>query len=200
MHEHDEIDPLVRMAVQHYQFEAIHPFTDGNGRTGRIINILFLVEQGLLDSPILYLSRYIIQNKSDYYRLLLYVTHKQAWADWVLFVLTGVEETCLWTTEKIKAIRYSLIAEHCGTDEQVMRELLDGADSMIEAIERVGPEGEKRLCHFEIPDLGEAEEKLAESELLDPEDPDDMFEPFAKGGLFRKGSLLDRVRKKVKGN
>ena len=102
--------------------------------------------------------------------------------------------------EKIKAIRYSLIAEHCGTDEQVMRELLDGADSMIEAIERVGPEGEKRLCHFEIPDLGEAEEKLAESELLDPEDPDDMFEPFAKGGLFRKGSLLDRVRKKVKGN
>ncbi|MDX1403779.1 MAG: Fic family protein [Woeseiaceae bacterium] len=105
MHEHTEFDPLVRLAVQHYQFEAIHPFTDGNGRTGRIINILFLVEQGLLDSPILYLSRYIIQNKSDYYRLLLYVTHKQAWADWVLFVLTGVEETCLWTTEKIKAIR-----------------------------------------------------------------------------------------------
>ena len=68
MHRHQDIDPLVRMAIQHYQFEAIHPFSDGNGRTGRIINILFLVEHGLLDSPILYLSRYIIQNKAAYYR------------------------------------------------------------------------------------------------------------------------------------
>ena len=105
MHQHDDIDPLVRMAVQHYQFEAIHPFTDGNGRTGRIINILFLVEQGLLDTPILYLSRHIIQHKSDYYRFLMNVTHKQAWGDWIMFMLNGVEETCTWTTDKIKAIR-----------------------------------------------------------------------------------------------
>jgi Fic family protein len=105
MHKDTDIDPLVRMAVQHYQFEAIHPFTDGNGRTGRIINILFLVEQGLLDTPILYLSRYIIHNKSDYYRFLMNVTHKQAWGDWIMFMLNGVEETCTWTTEKIKAIR-----------------------------------------------------------------------------------------------
>ena len=105
MHTNDDIDPLVCMAVQHYQFEAIHPFTDGNGRTGRILNILFLVEQGLLDSPILYLSRHIIQNKSDYYRLLLNVTHNQAWSDWIMFMLNGVEETCIWTTDKIKAIR-----------------------------------------------------------------------------------------------
>jgi Fic family protein len=105
MHKNEDVDPLVRMAVQHYQFEAIHPFTDGNGRTGRILNILFLVEQGLLDSPILYLSRYIIQNKSDYYRLLLSVTHQQTWSDWIMFMLNGVEETCVWTTEKIKAIR-----------------------------------------------------------------------------------------------
>ena len=105
MHENNDIDPLVRMAVQHYQFEAIHPFADGNGRTGRIINILFLVEQGLLDSPILYLSRHIIQNKGDYYRLLLNITYKQAWEDWIMFVLNGVEETCIWTTDKIKAIR-----------------------------------------------------------------------------------------------
>jgi Fic family protein len=105
MHKNDDIDPLVRMAVQHYQFEAIHPFTDGNGRTGRILNILFLVEQGLLNSPILYLSRHIIQNKSDYYRLLLSVTHNQAWSDWIMFMLNGVEETCIWTTDKIKAIR-----------------------------------------------------------------------------------------------
>ena len=105
MHRHTEFDPLVRLAVQHYQFEAIHPFADGNGRTGRILNILFLVEQGLLDSPILYLSRHIIQNKSDYYRLLLNVTHNQAWSDWIMFMLNGVEETCIWTTDKIKAIR-----------------------------------------------------------------------------------------------
>ena len=105
MHDATEIDPLVRMAVQHYQFEAIHPFTDGNGRTGRILNILFLVEQGLLDTPILYLSRHVIQNKSDYYRLLLDVTRKQAWGPWILFILKGVEETCVWTTDKIKAIR-----------------------------------------------------------------------------------------------
>ena len=105
MHNAVEIDPLVRMAVQHYQFEAIHPFADGNGRTGRIMNILFIVQHGLLSSPILYLSRYIIQHKADYYRLLKAVTHEQDWRSWVLFMLTGVEETCSWTTDKIKAIR-----------------------------------------------------------------------------------------------
>lgn len=105
MHRETEIDPLVRMAIQHYQFEAIHPFADGNGRTGRILNILFLVEHGLLDSPILYLSRYIIQNKAAYYRLLLKVTEERDWRSWILFVLDGVEETCSWTTDKIKSIR-----------------------------------------------------------------------------------------------
>nr|CAM58104.1 hypothetical protein [uncultured marine microorganism] len=105
MHDNTDIDPLVRMAVQHYQFEAIHPFSDGNGRTGRILNILFLVEQGLLSTPILYLSRHVIRNKGDYYRLLIDVTRKQAWGPWILFILKGVEETCVWTTDKIKAIR-----------------------------------------------------------------------------------------------
>jgi len=112
MHRNTEFDPLVRMAVQHYQFEAIHPFEDGNGRTGRILNILFLVEHGLLDSPILYLSRYIIQNKADYYRLLSGVTREQDWAPWILFILDGVEETCTWTTDKIKSIRE--LMEHTG--------------------------------------------------------------------------------------
>ncbi len=112
MHRNTEIDPLVRMAVQHYQFEAIHPFEDGNGRTGRILNILFLVEHGLLDSPILYLSRYIIQNKADYYRLLSGVTKEQDWTPWILFILDGVEETCTWTTDKIKSIRE--LMEHTG--------------------------------------------------------------------------------------
>ncbi|MEM9208570.1 MAG: Fic family protein [Pseudomonadota bacterium] len=105
MAETTHVDPLVRMAVQHYQFEAIHPFSDGNGRTGRILNILFLVEQGLLDSPILYLSRYVIANKAEYYRLLLEVTREQAWEKWVMYMLEGVAETCNWTTDKIKAIR-----------------------------------------------------------------------------------------------
>ena len=112
MHRNTEIDPLVRMAVQHYQFEAIHPFADGNGRTGRILNILFLVEHGLLDSPILYLSRYIIQNKAPYYRLLAKVTSEQDWGPWILFILDGVEETCTWTTDKIKSIRE--LMEHTG--------------------------------------------------------------------------------------
>ena len=105
MHENNDLDPLIRMAIQHYQFEAIHPFPDGNGRTGRILNILFLVEQGLLDSPILYLSRHIIEHKADYYRMLLEVTRDQSWGPWIMFMLEGVESTCVWTTDKIKAIR-----------------------------------------------------------------------------------------------
>ena len=112
MQQQTDIDPLVRMAIQHYQFEAIHPFVDGNGRTGRILNILFLVQLGLLDSPILYLSRYIIQNKAAYYRLLKLVTHEQDWTSWILFILDAVEETCTWTTDKIKSIRE--LMEHTG--------------------------------------------------------------------------------------
>lgn len=104
LHEMTDIDPLIRMAVGHYQFEAIHPFTDGNGRTGRILNSLFLIQQGLLTLPILYLSRYIIRNKADYYRLLLQVTRDQVWDDWILYILKGVEETARWTTAKIEAI------------------------------------------------------------------------------------------------
>lgn len=105
LHDEEAIDPLVRMAVAHYQFEAIHPFTDGNGRTGRVLNSLFLVEQGLLTLPILYLSRYIIAHKADYYRLLLDVTRKAAWEEWLVYLLKGVEETAIWTTAKIGAVR-----------------------------------------------------------------------------------------------
>lgn len=105
LHEHQDIDPLIRMAAGHYQFEAIHPFTDGNGRTGRILNILFLIQENLLSLPILYLSRYIIDRKRDYYGLLNAVTSQQAWEEWLVFMLRGVEETALWTTAKIEAIR-----------------------------------------------------------------------------------------------
>ena len=105
LHEEETIDPLVRMAAAHYQFEAIHPFTDGNGRTGRVLNSLFLVEQGLLPLPILYLSRYIIANKADYCRLLLAVTSDCAWEPWLLYMLRAVEDTAAWTTAKIGAVR-----------------------------------------------------------------------------------------------
>jgi Fic family protein len=104
IHEHTDIDPLIRMAVAHYQFEAIHPFTDGNGRTGRILNLLMLVEQGLLELPVLYLSRYILQEKASYYRGLNAVTTDAAWQPWVLFMLSAVTETAHWTTGKIRAI------------------------------------------------------------------------------------------------
>ncbi len=105
LHDENGIDPLIRMAVTHYQFEAIHPFTDGNGRTGRILNILFLIEQNLLTLPILYLSRYLIRHKCDYYRLLLGVTQNDDWENWIIYMLKAVEETATWTREKIDAIR-----------------------------------------------------------------------------------------------
>jgi Fic family protein len=105
LHADDNIDPLIKMAISHYQFEAIHPFTDGNGRTGRVLNILFLIEQGLLSLPILYLSRYIVHNKPDYYRLLLGVTRDQHWEDWIIYMLKAVENTATWTTHKILAVR-----------------------------------------------------------------------------------------------
>lgn len=103
---------MIKLAVQHYQFEAIHPFSDGNGRTGRIINLLYLIDNDLLDTPVLYLSRYIIQNKSMYYSSLLRVTTHQAWSDWVLYFLEAIRETAKWTTKKIIAIR-DLITNTC---------------------------------------------------------------------------------------
>lgn len=100
----NEPDPLIRLALIHYQFEAIHPFIDGNGRTGRILNILYLVSRGLLDIPVLYLSRYIIENKSEYYRLLKEVTNDGIFENWVLFILKAVKETADWTYKKVHAI------------------------------------------------------------------------------------------------
>ncbi len=107
------------MAVGHYQFEAIHPFIDGNDRTGQVLNILYLIQQGLLGLPILYLSRHIIAHRADYYRLLLDVTSSQVWEPWLLFMLRAVETTSQWTTAKIAAIRS--LAEH--TTEHVRQRL-----------------------------------------------------------------------------
>ncbi len=100
----DNVDPLIKLAVIHYQFEAIHPFYDGNGRTGRIINILYLVIKELLDSPIFYLSKFIIRNKTAYYRLLQEVSTKGNWDDWVLFILEGIEQTAEETLQLVRRI------------------------------------------------------------------------------------------------
>lgn len=98
------VDPLIKLALIHYQFEAIHPFIDGNGRTGRIINTLYLVQQGLLSQPVLYISSYIMQYKTEYYQLLRAVTESGNWTDWIMYVLTAIAETSKITTIKIRKI------------------------------------------------------------------------------------------------
>lgn len=100
-----DVDPLIKMAVIHHQFESIHPFYDGNGRTGRIINILYLVTKDLLNLPVLYLSRYIIENKGEYYRLLQSVRDDEHWEDWILYILKGIELTSIQTIALIKNIK-----------------------------------------------------------------------------------------------
>jgi len=101
----DDLDPLVKLAIIHYQFEAIHPFTDGNGRTGRILNILYLIERNLLDIPVLYLSRYIIENKNDYYIGLRQITEDSKWEPWIIYMLQAIEKTARETRQKILDIR-----------------------------------------------------------------------------------------------
>ncbi|MEO8231471.1 MAG: Fic family protein [Ignavibacteriota bacterium] len=103
------LDPLIKMAIIHHQFESIHPFYDGNGRTGRIINILFLVKEGLLSIPILYLSRYINQNKATYYKLLQKVRIDNSWEEWILFILNGIEQTSLNTIKQIYDIKILML-------------------------------------------------------------------------------------------
>ena len=100
-----DVDPIIQMAILHYQFEAIHPFEDGNGRTGRILNLLFLIQKKLLDSPTLYLSRYILENRSTYYDLLKQVTEKNNWNEWILYILNAVENTSIWTLHHIQSIK-----------------------------------------------------------------------------------------------
>jgi len=125
----EDIDPLVRMAVLHYQFEAIHPFTDGNGRTGRILNVLYLIQAGLLDIPTLYLSRHILRTKGDYYRLIAGVTERGEWEPWVLYILEAVTATASWTNRRIRAIRdlMELTAVHIKTAAPAIasRELIE---------------------------------------------------------------------------
>lgn len=120
MHEDaDGLDPLIRMAILHYQFEAIHPFPDGNGRTGRILNVVYLIQSGLLDLPTLYLSRHFLKTRGQYYTALERVTTHGEWENWILYMLTAIEETSKWTTKKINSV-HDLLAE---TNSYVRSEL-----------------------------------------------------------------------------
>ncbi len=114
-----DIDPLINMAVIHHQFESIHPFYDGNGRAGRILNVLYIVKEGLLETPILYLSRYINKHKSDYYRLLQAVRDHEGWNEWVLFMLTAIEKTARDTIKIVEDVRTTMMSH-----KQVIRSQL----------------------------------------------------------------------------
>ena len=119
INDENDIDPLINMAIIHHQVESIHPFYDGNGRTGRIINILYLILKDLLDIPILYLSRYIINHKADYYRLLQEARTEDKWEEWILYMLDGVEQTSLETIKLINAVH-----ELMGETKQEIKEKL----------------------------------------------------------------------------
>lgn len=183
LHNQTELDPLIRMAVGHYQFEAIHPFTDGNGRTGRVINILYLIQEELLNLPILYLSRHVIAHKADYYGLLLGVTRDQAWEPWLQFMLQAVAETSKWTTGKIAAIRK--LAEH--TTEHVRARL-----PKIYTRELVDVIFEQPYCRISnLVDKGIAQRQAASRYLHDLADLGVLREmPFGKEKLFIHPKLM----------
>ncbi len=188
LHHETELDPLIRMAVGHYQFEAIHPFTDGNGRTGRVLNILYLIQEKLLGPPILYLSRYIIARKADYYRLLLQVTCDQAWEPWLLFMLQAVEETSRWTTAKIAAIRS--LAEH--TTEYVRIHL-----PKIYSRELVDVIFEQPYCRIaNLVEKGVAQRQAASRYLKDLVELGVLTEiPYGKEKLFVHPKLMQLLSK-----
>lgn len=183
LHNQTELDPLIRMAVGHYQFEAIHPFIDGNGRTGRVLNILYLIQEELLNLPILYLSRHVIAHKADYYRLLLSVTRDQAWEPWLLFMLQAVADTSKWTTGKIAAIR--ALAEH--TTEHVHTRL-----PKIYTRELVDVIFEQPYCRIgNLVDKGIAQRQAASRYLHDLAALGVLREmPFGKEKLFIHPKLM----------
>ncbi len=186
--EADGPDPLIRMAVAHYQFEAIHPFTDGNGRTGRILNILYLVHMGLLQIPVLYISRFIIQNKPDYYRLLREVTECDDWEPWLLYMLRGVEETALWTTGRIQAIYelFDLTMDRCRTEAPKIY-----SKELIELIFR------QPYCKISfIVDAGIAKRKTASEYLQELERIGVMVgEKHGRETIYKHPALLEVLQK-----
>jgi len=183
LHEQTDLDPLIRMAVGHYQFEAIHPFTDGNGRTGRVINNLYLIQEGLLGLPILYLSRHLIAQKADYYGLLLGVTRDQAWEPWLLFMLKAVTETSRWTTGKIAGIRK--LADHTADHVRVRLPRIYSRELVDEIFEQP-------YCRISnLVEKGIAQRQAASRYLHDLADLGVLREmPFGKEKLFIHPKLM----------
>jgi Fic family protein len=139
----DNMDPLVKMALIHHRFKSIHPFYDGNGRTGRIINVLYLIKEGLIDLPILYISSYIVRTKADYYRLLQAVRDDGAWEEWILYMLTAVEQTAKSTLNAIRAIgkvllhtKHQVRNTHKFYSQDLINNLFTHPYTRIEFIER----------------------------------------------------------------
>ena len=137
------IDPLIKMALIYHQFESIHPFYDGNGRTGRILNVLYLVKEGLLDIPVLYLSSHIMRTKDDYYRLLQTVREDDRWEDWVLYMLEAVEQTAMQAIITIQAIKTALLdykhrirAEYKFYSQDLINNLFTHPYTKIEFVQR----------------------------------------------------------------
>lgn len=179
------IDPLVTMALAHYQFEAIHPFHDGNGRTGRILNLLLLVEQGLLDLPVLHLSGHILRHKDEYYRLLGEVTGQEAWEEWLLFMLMAVESTSLWTLRLIDvtdALREQFLSRIRSSPRLPARDLTELLFRQpylrIETVVKAGLAGRQTAAKWLT--------ELSESGLI-------TKEKVGRGVIFINGELLNTL-------
>lgn len=184
----DGIDPLIKMALIHYQFESIHPFYDGNGRTGRILNVLYLVLNNLLDSPILYLSNYINKNKSDYYRLFTEFRENDNYEDWIIYILKGIEETSKNTIELIKQIQNEMELYKNEFMEKLPKiysdELLDSL--FFEVYTRINYIEDK--CGVTRQTAATYLNQLVDAGLLE-------FEKVGRESIYKNTRLIDLLRK-----
>lgn len=155
-------DPLIKLAISHYQFEAIHPFRDGNGRTGRILAILLLLQKRLLEVPILYLSAYIIRQKDDYYYLLNRVTATDTWEKWIIYILKAIEETSIYTIQKIEEIEKLFINNYKLIDDKLPHIRKETIEKIFEQ-PYISP---KRLIDSNVKSLNTAKKYLGQMEKL----------------------------------
>ena len=176
----DEVDPLIKMALIHYQFETIHPFYDGNGRTGRILNVLYLVLNNLLDSPILYLSNYINKNKDEYYKLFTKFRENDNYEDWIIYILKGIEETSKNTIELIKLIQNEITK----LPKIYSDELLDSL--FFEVYTRIGYIEER--CNVTRQTSATYLNSLVDAGLLE-------FEKVGRESIYKNIRLIDLLRK-----
>lgn len=184
INENDDVDPLIKMALIHYQFESIHPFYDGNGRTGRILNVLYLVLNNLLDSPILYLSNYINKNKDEYYRLFTEFRENSNYEDWIIYILKGIEETSKNTIELIKLIQEEMEAYKQDFITKLPKiyseELLDSL--FYEVYTRINYIEER--CHVTRQTAATYLNSLAEAGLLE-------FEKIGRESIYKNTRLIN---------